>query len=488
MLIRHTLLYLPAQIIGPVSQFIAIVVFTHWMAPEPYGILTYIMASQDFVFFLCLSWWSQYTIRYFSNRATGADARYRESEFTIMLCTMAAQIVASLLVILLISTRISVALAGATILYMVTRCFILHLGERARAQGRVTDYTVAAAAGPLAGFALAFAAVAFVGSTPVAALSGYGVAQTLSLGWLAMRQDIVVSLRMPDRALLRQALTFGLPLIAAGLAAWFSMNAIRILVDHQIGAKAMGLIAVGWGLGHRLTTTASMFVTVAAFPLAVESFRLGSKERAYQQITTNGLLMFGIVLPATVGLYLLQEPLTALFVAAPFRATTLAVLPAALAAGLFRNIRTHVAEQVFILIERTPMVCLMTVVETILVVGGCVAGIKTDGAAGAAIGSAIGYGAAMIVDFAVARSRAGLRVPLLHTGLIIAATLVMAMVIALLPGSEALPGGAITRLVLVVAVGAAAYLAAILAFFPSIARGIWQLRTLRARRSERGAA
>ena len=135
MLIRHTLLYLPAQIIGPVSQFVAIVVFTHWMAPEPYGVLTYVMASQDFVFFLCLSWWSQYTIRYFGNHATEAHATYRQSEFPIMLATAVAQVAASILVILLISTKMSAPLVLSTVLYMVTRCFNLHLGERARAQG-----------------------------------------------------------------------------------------------------------------------------------------------------------------------------------------------------------------------------------------------------------------------------------------------------------------------------------------------------------------
>ena len=53
-LILHTLLYMPAQIIGPLVQFAAILVFTHWLAPGPYGVLTYVMASQDFVFVLCL--------------------------------------------------------------------------------------------------------------------------------------------------------------------------------------------------------------------------------------------------------------------------------------------------------------------------------------------------------------------------------------------------------------------------------------------------
>ena len=470
MLIRHTLLYMPAQIIGPLAQFAAILIFTHWLAPEPYGVLTYVMASQDFVFLLCLSWWSQYTIRYFSGHEAGGDERYRDSEFTILLATVAPQIIAALAALLLISVHLSAGLCAATILYTVTRCLSLHVGERARAQSRILDYTLATSAGPLLGFGVAFLMVAHVAATPEAALLGYGVPQAIIFAWLLARQNMRFVIRRPDRALLRQALGFGLPLIAAGVAAWFGTNAIRILVDNDLGAAAMGLIAVGWSLGQRTTTTASMFVTIAAFPIAVERFRVGARDEAYRQITTNGLLMFGIALPAALGLYLVQEPLVTMLVAAPFRPMTIAVLPAALAAGLFRNIRTHVADQVFVLIERTPMVCLMTVVEALTVVIGCMIGLGVDGPIGAAYGSAGGYAVTMVANFVVARLRAGLRLPLYDAGLVVAAASIMAAVVRLLPQHTLLVGGAIEQIAISVAVGAAAYAAAILVFFPVISR------------------
>ena len=234
----------------------------------------------------------------------------------------------------------------------------------------------------------------------------------------------------------------------------------------------MGLIAVGWSLGHRLTSTASAFVTVAAFPLAVESFRSGSRVRAYQQITSNGLLMFGILLPSAVGLYLVQGPLVALFVAAPFRATTLAVLPAALAAGVFRNIRTHVADQIFILIEQTRMVCLMTIVEALLVVTGCTIGLSLRGAIGAAIGSTSGYGIAMLLSFGVARRQAGLRVPIIGVSLVVIAAALMAAVVLMMPGLGMHKGSAV-RVLLTIVLGASTYGVAILVLFPAVARGIW---------------
>lgn len=469
MLIRNTLLYLPAQIIGPAMQFVGILVFTHWMAPEAYGVFTYVLASQDFVFLLCLSWWSQYTVRYLGDHAARADESYRRSEVPIVAGTVVMQIAAALFALRLITDQISAALAGATILYTVTRCLTLHLGERARARSQILDYTLAQSAGPVTGFLLGFLMVAFVAATPVSALFGYGIAQSVMLAWLMARQNFSYAPNLPDRVLLRQALTFGLPLIAAGLAAWFGMNAIRILVDHRMGAAAMGLIAVGWGLGNRLTSTVAMLVTVAAYPLAVERLRIGSRDQAFDQITSNGLVMLGIVLPAAVGLFLLQEPLITLLVAEPFRAMTLAVLPAALAAGLFRNLRTHIVDQVFMLVERTGMVCGLTIVEAGLAICGCVVGLELDGARGATVGSALGYGVALIVGFVIARVRAGLNVPWRGAAGIMVAVAAMAFALKLVP-EGAVPGPLLVVVLAKVVLGATVYAAAVLALFPAVLR------------------
>lgn len=471
MLIRRTLLYLPAQVVGPVAQFVAIVAFTHLMAPEPYGVFTYVVATQDFVFLLSLSWWSTYTVRYFSGQANESGLRYKSSEGAILAGTLGVQIVASFLSLLLIWHLMTPALVAASIFYTVTRCLDIHLAERARAQHRVADYTFAASAGPVFGFALAILAGAFLSATPTVALASYGVAQAIVAVWAAARQDLSFTSFRADHRLVREALAFGLPLIAAGLAAWFATNAIRVLVDWKMGAAAMGLVAVGWNLGNRLMATTALSVTVAAFPLAVESLRRGAREEAFRQITRNGLLIFGIVLPAAVGLYLLCDPIIALVVAAPFRDMTSVVLPAALAAGLCRNVRTHVADQIFLLVERTVTVCNMAILEAVLVIGGCVAGLFVHGAEGAAYGSALGYMLAMVASFAWARLRAGLHIPLTEAGLVAAAAAVMAAVLLLLPGDTALPRiGAVGSIAGRILVGVFVYVGALLVLFPAITR------------------
>lgn len=473
MLVRNTLLYLPAQILGPAAQFASILVFTYWMTPEPYGILTFVFASQDFVFLLCLSWWSQYTVRYFEHGDSSEAIGYRRSEGTILLGTIGLQIATTLASLRIATPDISVALGLAAVVYTVPRCLVLHLGERARAQHRILDYSLAQSLGPIVGLGLALAAVTLWPATLEVVLTAYGVAQIGILIFLAVRQNLDVAIRRPDGAILRRALLFGLPLIASGVAAWAGMNAIRIVVDRAMGPSEMGLIAVGWGLGSRLTATAAMLVTVAAYPLAVASLRAGAKEDAYNQIMANGILMLGILLPASVGLYLVQDSLVTLLVARPFQVMTLAVLPAALAAGLFRNIRTHIADQLYMLIEETMTVLYLTIGEAACVILGCLIGLVLGGAPGAAIGSACGYGIAMVAGFWLLVVWTRLDVPWRDIAGLLGATGFMSLAVSLVPQGA---GGPAAVLVLKVTIGALAYALAVAVLFPSILR---QLRVWR---------
>ena len=472
MLMRHTLLYLPAQVLGPLAQFAAIPLFTYAMAPAAYGLFTYVLVAQDFVFLLCLSWWSQYTVRYPNDRST--DAAYDESEGAILLGCCLAQVVAALLVLLFVSEPVTAPFACASVLFIATRSTSLHLAERARARHRVADYTFAQVAGPVAGLALAFAATTLIAATPTTALLGYGVAQAGVLARLLGRQPVRLVRRWPDGRLVRDALAFGMPLIVAALAVWVGINAIRLLVDHAMGSGAMGLVVVGWGLGQRLTATAAMLVTAAAFPLAVRSFRAGARDEAFAQITRNGLLMFALVLPAALGVFMLRTALVTLLVATPFRATTLAVLPAALAAGLCRNIRTHVVDQVCLLVERTPVVLAASIGEALAVTIFCAVGLRTNGFVGAATGAALGFAAALIASFAWARARVDLKVPVGDTGRICLAATAMAGVMAHLPG-----GPGVGPLAVAILVGGVTYGAALLALFPAVARAA--VRRLRVR-------
>ena len=91
-LFRQTVLYLPAQVVGPFSQMAAAFIWTHWLGPEALGAYAIIIAVQELTYLLVLSWWSSYLQR-FVTAHDGVDesVRFDQTEMAIQLLAGLAQ-------------------------------------------------------------------------------------------------------------------------------------------------------------------------------------------------------------------------------------------------------------------------------------------------------------------------------------------------------------------------------------------------------------
>ena len=480
MLLRHTVLYLPAQLLGPLFQFIAAVAWTHWLSADAYGLLTYTLASQELVYVACLAWWSQYTLRYASAHADDdARSRFQASENAILLFGLPIQAILTIAMLVALRAPLTPEMAAVAIVCCVSRTVTTHLCERARGAGRIVVYTVGQSLGPVLGFVVALALVEFVSATPTAALAGFALAQVAGLAWMWRELGLAARLPRPDAAIVRQALRFGLPLLGAGAISWISANGIRLVVEHGDGAEAVGLISVGWGLGQRLSSVVAMLVAAAAFPLAVRHLVDGSRSGAIRQISLGGAILYGLVAPAAVGIALIARPMVELIVSRDFQAVTIAILPLAALAGAARNVRLHFCDQVFMLFERTDVNTLVNAVEAVATVVCCWLGLRWGGLPGSVAGCLAGSVIGMLLGFVLAVTRFGLVLPWDHIARVSIAT--AAMTAALLTPAIrdiAAPPGA--RIAIDLCVGGLVYLIAMAALYPSAPAGIAaRLRRLR---------
>ena len=473
MLIRHTFLYLPAQLIGPLAQFAAAVVWTHWMAPDVYGVLTFVFAAQELAYLVSLSWWSQFTLRYFGALRAAEAKPYRETEGPVLAATTIVQAAVGTGALVLLGVHPTPGLVAASIVFTVTRSMVTYLGERARAQSRIFAYTVAQTGGPVVGFALALLAVVRFAPTPEAALAGFAVAQWLATMWLWWRLDLIWIPRRAASAIVRKALIFGLPIVVAGGIGWISLNGVRLLVDHVEGAAAMGLFAVGWGLGQRLAGVVATLVSTAAFPLAVKRLAAGTRADAFDQLAKGGTLLIALVVPAAAGLWLVTPPLVALAVSPPFQAMTLAIMPIAAAAGAVRNIRVHFADQVLILCERNDMGVVLNAVEAAMVVGFATIGLALRGLPGAAEGCLVGSSVAAVFCFILIRRHFDFPLPWRDSACIVVAAAVMTAVLLAIPWNAFVAHPAL-HILAESAVGGLVYVTALLCLHPVAARTGWR--------------
>lgn len=462
MLLRHTLLYLPAQILAPLAQFVAAVVWTHWLSPEAYGVLTFLVAAQDLVFVLCLSWWSSFCLRYFAGFGRGELDDYRRGEATVLVMTVAFGAVASLVLLAYLNLLHDMRLVIVATVFMTSRSMNIHFAERSRAQERILDYTVAQTAGPVFGFALSLLAIRFFDTAPMTMLAGFAVAQSVAAIWLCRRLKVELSFQRPDATMIRRALAYGLPTVAGSALGWISLNAVRFVAQQMGGDAAMGLLAVGWSLGQRLAGVTAMLVTAAAYPLVVRRLATHSKAEAMRQFGAGGTLLFALVAPAAAGLWLVSPLLVDMIVAEPFRPTTLAILPAAILTGAIRNVRVHYADQSFLLFEQTKYTVVVNAVEAVAVILLSVSGYRWHGLPGAVEGCLAATALVALGAFAFARWRFGLPLRLVDWGRIALGTAIMCVSVG---AAQGIGGPEWMRLVVQIGVGALTYALALAILF-----------------------
>jgi len=465
MLLRQTLLFLPAQIFGPLSQMVAAIVWTYWLGPEELGTYAIVWSIQELVGLAALYWWSSFVLRYATTLA-GERARLDASDLAVQ---VAAALVQSALALgalaLVLGHAPSGNLAAATLAFTLTRNATSHFADRARARFETIPYTLLQAVGSLLGLVLGLAAVAHVAPTAEALLWSYTLAQLVGLAVALPLMRLTWARPQLHAAHLRAAWRYGAPLLVASVFAWVGSHAIRFVVEAGAGMEAVGYLTVGWWLGLRLTMFASLLVTGASFSVAVERIREVGHRAALPQFATNGALLLGILAPSVAGVWLLGRSLAANLVAAEYVTATIEILPWAVAAGAIRAFKNHGTDQCFLLFERTTINIWSTAFEAIATVVCCWIGLRLGGIHGAAAGCAVAAVLCTALSFAVANRLFGYHLRLGDLARIAAATLVMSVVLVALPAPQALAG-----LLAEIAVGALAYGVVVAALFPAPAR------------------
>jgi O-antigen/teichoic acid export membrane protein len=428
-LIQHTLRYLPAQLLSPLAQLLSMVLWTHWLAPSQMGIFTLVTVTQEIAYLVCLSWFSVYALRYLPPQEDApAMQRYLGTENVVVLASVLTGFVVAAgtawSLAALPDRWIATLAIGA---YFVTRAASQHYAERARAQSAFVAYTWLQTAGPVGGLLLGLLAMQQFQADAWTLLLAYAAAQlggiALALPLMGMQWRLLAA----DRQLLKAAAAFGAPMLGLGVLGWVGENYIRYLVQWREGAIALGLMVVGWALGRRCASVASMLVTTAAFPLASRMLNAGRRDQALLQLRVNATLLLAVLVPVTVGVELLGGALVALTVAEPYQRLTSELLGLSMFAGALRNLHIHVTDQLMVLERRFGMVARIDVFEIAACTFASLVGLALSGLQGAVMGQALGSALALLLSVSWARTRLGFDWPTSETLKILGASAVMAL-------------------------------------------------------------
>lgn len=474
MFVRQTLLYLPAQVLAPAIAFATIVIWAHLLPPEAVGVATLVVAFQDISFSLFYMWWSHFVLRHLSRFRAGAEqAAFLRTEPVAIACSALLQLLVTLpLLWLYFRDGLDAALLAIIPAYLLTRSLNLYFAERARADVRIGLYTIMQVGTPGLGLGAGLLLVQLFGPLPGAVLGGFAIAQGLSLIIALADSDIARARVRPSPILLRQALAFGVPVMAASLLSVIALNAPRFIVDQTLGLAAAGLFAVGYGMGLRASSFAVMLVTAGAYPLVVRTLEAEGLPAAYRQLRVNILMVVCVVLPAALGLIAVNASLVRVLIPADFQSTALLVLPLSALGGMLRYLRSHTTDQVFLLRSRPLYSTVIAAIDLILAIGLSLAGVLAYGLAGAVLGPLAAAFVTLLASVIIAHARFDFRFPFADFTRIAIGALVMAGLVSLLPKT-----GELTILAAEIAIGVLLYAGMLGLLFPRISgsrlKAVW---------------
>ena len=467
-LFRNTLLYMPAQVLGPFVQFAVVVAWTHLLAPAAFGVVTFVIAAQELTALFGIVWWSLYVLR-FRQRYEGIDEeRFRAMDVRMVLYGSLTQVAAAPFCLLAVGMAADATTTLAAAAYLLTRLLVVHYSEWARSQHRIRAYTIAQFAGPILGSGLSVLALLLISATPAVVLLTMALGQ--AIGALAVMASLGVRPQLGrfDRQIFDEAMRYGgPPLIMSGLFAWSAINGVRVLVQVGAGVVGLGLLSAGWGLGQRVANFIAMLCTAAAFPLAVDRIESGDRKGALEQVALNGTLMLALLAPATVGVAEMATPLVNWLIAADYRSITIFVLPVSAAAGAIRTYKTHTADQAGLLLERTRALTVSNLADAALTLICAAIGLAYGGIEGAAAGCLVGTVLAALG--ALVYAARWLELPIHFGACLRIFASVCAMLAALLLTPEPQTGLAIGLNILL---GIVVYGACMFALFPQVRRAL----------------
>jgi O-antigen/teichoic acid export membrane protein len=433
---------MPAGLLGPLIQLATIVILTHWLRPAELGVYALAVAVQDLAQIVTLSWWSQYILRYLDDARPDSRAAQDRTEIAVLVGATVLQILAVAGAMILIAAPeppdplllAAVALAGAV------RALVGHWSVRARAAEQIGLYALAQIGGP--GLTLVLTLAAFAVVTPSATI----VFLAMALGHaivavpLAGRARYASAAVRLDRTLLAAAFRYGIfTTLGAGLA-WVSMQSVRFVTDVALGAWAVGLLHVGWGVGQRLSTQLGVLATQALFPIAAGKARSEGIEAGVRQLAPAAPVLLAVLTPAVIAAFLLAEPAAALLVAAEYQSATATILPIATLAGAIRVFRHHYLDEVLQLAEEPHLMAKLDGLEAGLALLLSAIGAVAYGLTGAVLGALAATTVATLAGWRLIARRYG--TPLTPRDALAAggASAAMVLALALMPAPMGLVG------------------------------------------------
>lgn len=367
MLVKRTLQFLPAQLFAPLAQFLSIIIWTHIASAETIGVVTLISTQQELIRTVFIGWWSHYLLRFITDKNKNKQELLAANRTILLISSFLQIIVVGILIATFFKEQFNLPFVIVAVVFVIFRNINLHNISIKSVEGKVFEYNLLSLSGPVMGLGIGVFLLDYYGDNIIWPIAGYALGELFGfIISLMLNRPHQFCLKL-NKNILEDAKRYSLPLLVAGVFVWVSLNTVRFIIEFKLGIDATGEFSVGFGLGQRAATLASMLVTSASLPLAIRVMQEQGYLPALRQLSNNFVLLMTVMLPALVGMYSVNDLLVKLLVAEEFWAVTLEVLPwAILSGGVFTLSHSYI-NHYFVIADRTKYIIFLDAFTAILI-------------------------------------------------------------------------------------------------------------------------
>ena len=245
---------------------------------------------------------------------------------------------------------------------------------------------------------------------------------------LALRD---VGFGWPNMSSLRPSLQFSLPLVPSYYAGTVLSFADRLVVAAQLGSEAVGIYAAAYSLA-RIVRELFVPVSTALLPAVSRTWDLGDKDRARWMLSFTLRYSLGLTIPALAGLAVLGPAILDLLAAKGIAAGAAQLIPLLGIGYLFAGTQSIFAILLQI-VRDTRALAISRGIAAIAYVPFVLIGVAKAGLVGGACATLLGYALDLGLAAWFTFRRERLALPMGYIGKSALASLIMAVVVALIP-------------------------------------------------------
>ena len=238
-----------------------------------------------------------------------------------------------------------------------------------------------------------------------------------------------------DRALAWEFAAYGTPVGLVMIFSSLASTATPILIGALAGYQAVGAFTIGYTIVQSTLGVISTGISSASYPAAVRAVERGDPALAQATLARTYTILLAALLPAGIGLAMVAPGIAEAFVAPHYRDAVRQTMPWLAAGAVLMGLRAMYVDYAFYLGKRTWLLVQIIGGAAVVNVLAGVALIPVWRELGAAVAVCCAFATALVHAVLIAGRAFPVPFPRRETGIVVAATLAMAVVLALLPAT-----------------------------------------------------